>query len=195
MYLYIQNYTNKDLSISIYAEIHINMIVGDVRIAVSVTWTDGIGHPSACGETRWRSLILVQPGERAKPWRKDYKEPGPTDYNYNLQFQREQSDWFWSFVSFCCNPWNKMGWGPLFPMDFHIFVMGWFTNEVNLSDWSTKRWKREHLVTVLKLSELISTHRQPRCRFCVRLSMLATRTRGPRPRHESCAQFSEAQIP
>jgi hypothetical protein len=27
------------------------------------------------------------------------------------------------------------------------------------------------------------------------LSMLATRTRGPRPRHESCAQFSEAQIP
>ena len=37
MYLYIQNYTNKDLSISIYAEIHINMIVGDVRIAVSVT--------------------------------------------------------------------------------------------------------------------------------------------------------------
>eukprot|EP00434_Breviolum_minutum_P009243 symbB.v1.2.008146.t1/scaffold509.1/size193965/16 len=39
-----------------------------------------------------RSYILVQPGENSKPWRKDYKEPSSNDYNYNLEFQKAQSE-------------------------------------------------------------------------------------------------------
>lgn len=71
------------------------------RAALSLLGTLQVTMPAMADEIddevaeyikQMRSLILVQPGERAKPWRKDYKEPGPTDYNYNLQFQREQSE-------------------------------------------------------------------------------------------------------